>query len=80
MFFHIGKRSIIRTDTIIGIFNVDTIEISKLNLIYKDEIKDTTKSVIIDIDDEVVLSPISSITLIEREPFQDSDYLWKRSI
>ncbi|MFW6365638.1 MAG: hypothetical protein ACOC2H_04075 [Spirochaetota bacterium] len=63
---------------IIGIFNRETIEISDMNDEYKDEIDQSARSVIIDSDDEVITSPVSSATLIEREAFIDTDFLWKR--
>lgn len=79
MFFHIGVRKIIQAEEIVGIFNRETIEESEFNEEYKDELNSTAKSVIIDKDDEVILSMISSATLIEREPFSETDFLWQRS-
>ncbi len=78
MFFHIGERQIISAEHIVGIFNRETIENSEYNEIYKDEINETAKSVIIDNDDEVITSMISSFTLIDREPLPENDLLWKR--
>ncbi len=78
MYFHIGGRKIMSRRNIIGIFNRETIEISDMNDEYKDEIDQSARSVIIDSDDEVITSPVSSATLIEREAFIDTDFLWKR--
>lgn len=78
MFFHIGKREIVSIEDIIGFFNGETIELSDLNEVYQDEMKDNTKTVIIDKDDEVIVSEISSTTLIQRKAIPQEDILWQK--
>lgn len=73
MFIHIGNKEIVSDDKVIGIFNVDTMELSDLNEEYLDEVKKDTKSVIIDDDDEVIVSKVSSYTLIKRIPIDPKD-------
>ena len=78
MIFHIGKRNVISIDSVIGVFNSETIENSLLNEYYKEEVNEKTKSLIIDIDDEIIISEISSFTLIEREIINKNEMLWVR--
>ncbi|HOA06266.1 MAG: hypothetical protein APG08_01411 [Candidatus Methanofastidiosum methylothiophilum] len=66
MFLHIGNREIISLKNIVGIFNADTLIKSEINGDYLDEIKNDTKSIIIDKHDEVTVSKLSSYTLIGR--------------
>ncbi len=78
MFIHIGNKKVISDKKIIGIFNVETIEMSKNNEVYKDEISENVKAIIIDDDDEVINSQISSYTLMKREKFGDDDLIWSK--
>lgn len=66
MFLHIGNREIVSLKNIVGIFNADTLIKSEINGDYLDEIKNGTKSIIIDKHDEVTVSKLSSYTLIGR--------------
>ena len=66
MFLHIGNREIVSLKNIVGIFNADTLIKSEINGYYLDEIKNDTKSIIIDKHDEVTVSKLSSYTLIGR--------------
>jgi hypothetical protein len=66
MYIHIGNRDIISDKKLIGVFNYSTIEKSEINGIYLDECKDDTKTIIIDRDDEVIVSNIGSATIIKR--------------
>ncbi|MDA3899951.1 MAG: hypothetical protein PF637_05460 [Spirochaetes bacterium] len=78
MIFHIGKREVISFDSIIGIFNSESIEISEYNNYYKEEMNSSTRSIIVDCDDEIISSEISSYTLMEREIINSTELLWKR--
>ena len=74
MFLHIGNREIVSLNNIVGIFNADTLIKSEINGDYLDEIKNHTKSIIIDKHDEVTVSKLSSYTLIgriEKRNFKD---------
>jgi len=66
MFLHIGNREIVSLKNIVGIFNADTLIKSEINGDYLDEIKNGTKSIIIDKHDEVTVSKLSAYTLIGR--------------
>ena len=66
MFLYIGNREIVSLKNIVGIFNADTLIKSEINGDYLDEIKNDTKSIIIDKHDEVTVSKLSSYTLIGR--------------
>ncbi len=78
MIFHIGKRKVISLDSVIGVFSSETIENSLFNEYYKEEVDEKTKSLIIDKDDEIIVSEISSNTLIEREIINKNEMLWVR--
>lgn len=78
MIFHIGKRKVISLNSIIGVFSSETIESSLFNEYYKEEIDEKTKSLIVDKDDEIIVSEISSNTLIEREIINKNEMLWVR--
>lgn len=78
MFIHIGNKEIVSDKKIIGIFNIDTLELSSLNENYLDETKDSTRTVIIDEDDEVIVSEINSQTIIKRESIDSKDCIFLR--
>lgn len=80
MFLHLGQDTVIKTDEIIGIFDIDTTTVSKasrnfltakeksgrvVNVSYE-----LPKSFIVTVDKEknktVYISPISSVTLLKR--------------
>lgn len=62
-----------------GIFNSETLRKSELNNAYLDEEKKDTKSIIIDIHDEVIVSKISSVTLLSRLAAEEDGIIWTRS-
>ena len=66
MYIHIGKKDIISDKKLIGVFNYATIEKSEINSVYLDECKEDTKTIIIDSDDEVIVSNIGSSTIVKR--------------
>ncbi len=78
MFIHIGKKRIISDKVVVGIFNSKTLDMSLINEEYTDEIKEDTKSIIVDIYDEVMISNVSSYTLIKRNSINKDDFIWRR--
>ncbi len=78
MYIHIGDKNIVSDKKIIGIFNLETLEMSERNEDYLDEAKEDTKCIIIDEDDEVITSKISSATIIKREAIDLTDCLYLR--
>lgn len=76
MYIHIGKKDIISDKKIIGVFNYATIEKSEINSVYLDECKEDTKTIIIDSDDEVIVSNIGSSTIVKR--IKDTFNLYSR--
>ena len=79
MYLHVGERKITGTDEVMGIFNSETLRKSELNNAYLDEEKKDTKSIIIDIHDEVIVSKISSVTLLSRLAAEEDGIIWTRS-
>jgi len=78
LFIHIGKKRIISDKVVVGIFNSKTLDMSLINEEYTDEIKEDTKSIIVDIYDEVMISNVSSYTLIKRNSINKDDFIWRR--
>lgn len=88
MFLHLGQDTVITTDEILGIFDIDTTTVSKATRTYlamKEKNKDVInvsfelpKSFIVTFDKKtkekkVYISPISSVTLLKR--IENASYL-----
>ena len=65
MYLHLGENTVVRTDSIIGIFDMDTSTISKWT---KDYLSNATKNKrVINVSMELPKSQISSQTLMKRK-------------
>lgn len=88
MFLHLGQDTVITTDEILGIFDIDTTTVSKATRTYlamKEKEKrvinvsyELPKSFIVTLDKKsnektVYISPISSVTLLKR--IENASYL-----
>lgn len=88
MFLHLGQDTVITTDEILGIFDIDTTTVSKATRTYlamKEKSKNVVnvsfelpKSFIVTFDKKtkektVYISPISSVTLLKR--IENASYL-----
>ncbi|MGL4331797.1 MAG: extracellular matrix regulator RemB [Bacteroidales bacterium] len=79
MFIHIGERNIVSDKAIIGIFNVKTLEKSPINDKYLkkcDFSQRDIKTIVIDNNNEVILSKVSSFTVIKRTTLDEKDCVW----
>jgi hypothetical protein len=77
MFIHIGNREIISDAVLVGIFNRDTIDKSELNAHYSGKITPGVKSIIVDYENNVLTSDVSSYTIIKRIRINDG-IVWRR--
>jgi len=81
VFIHIGSRDIVSDQSIIGIFSRKTLEKSVLNNKYL-EICDFSqrdiKTIVIDNNNGVILSKVSSFTIIKRTTLDENECVWSR--
>lgn len=78
MYIHIGNRQIVSDRDIVGIFNSATIRLSEENRRYFEYLSDSrVKTLVVDKQDHVLTSGVSSFTIIKRTP-SDNDFSWRR--
>jgi hypothetical protein len=77
MHIHIGGRIIVSDRNIVGIFNSETILASETNSNYHDKVKKGDKTVIIDRENKVISSIVSSYTIMKRDVLKDG-VVWRR--
>ena len=77
MYIHTGNRVIVSDKKIIGIFNTETVALSKENSRYFEKIKKGDKTIIIDESDNCLTSKVSAFTVINRTSL-DCKYVWRR--
>ncbi len=77
MFIHIGKREIVSDSVLIGIFNRETMERSEQNIHYLRNLAKDVKSIVIDKNNSVIGSIISSYTIIKRKNMTEG-IAWRR--
>jgi len=81
LFIHYGEKKVISERKIIGIFNTDTLVLSKINNWIIDKISNNDKLVVITDNNNVLPSIVSPFTIIKRSKNQiiDKDILWRKS-
>mgnify|MGYP001018588468 CR=1 FL=1 len=77
MFIHIGKREIVSDSVLVGIFNRETMERSEQNIHYLRNLSKDVKSIVIDKNNSVIGSIISSYTIIKRKNMTEG-IAWRR--
>jgi len=77
MFIHIGKREIVSDSVLVGIFNRETMERSEQNIHYLGNLSKDVKSIVIDKNNSVIGSIISSYTIIKRKNMTEG-IAWRR--
>ncbi len=75
MYIHIGDKIVISSENLVGIFNKKSLEKSEINEKYTSTLKHSTRSLIVQIDNQIVESRISPYTLIKRNEIKDG-ILW----
>jgi len=78
VFIHIGNREIVSDSTLVGIFNRKTIEKSELNCHYMKNLSKNDKSIIIDKNNSVHGSGVSSYTIIKRKSLTEG-IAWRKN-
>jgi hypothetical protein len=81
VFIHIGEKKTISDRKIIGIFNINSIVSSDLNIVYKDYIGTSQcdiKTIVIDRDNMTLCSKVSPYTVIKRVLIDTKDCVWSK--
>jgi regulator of extracellular matrix RemA (YlzA/DUF370 family) len=80
VYIHIGSKSIVSDKKIIGIFNAETLKKSDLNIKIMDKIdfsQRDIKTIVIDSNNDLQVSKVSSFTIIKRTSIDDKDCVWR---
>lgn len=77
MHIHAGNRIIVSDKKIIGIFNTETILMSRTNNRFFDKIKSEDKTIVIDRTDNAITTGVSPFTVIKRTVLQ-ANIVWRR--
>lgn len=72
MFIHIGNKKILSGNLIVGIFNMETLEKSKENEKLTFGLEENVKTVLLDEENKISTSNISSYTIIKRAMINES--------
>jgi len=81
MYIHIGDREIVSATRTIGIFNFNTLLNSEYNQRIKeciDKSECDIKTIVIDTDNNIKVSKVSSFTVIKRVSIDSKDCIWRR--
>lgn len=78
MYLHIGNYRIISDKVLLGVFNRETVMASDENRWIWEKISDDDKSVIIDRENNIMGSNVSSFTIIKRTKFDLEDCIWRK--
>lgn len=77
MFIHIGGRKILPERKVVGVFNVETLRIACDSGMPVPEFDGNMKSVVVDVENDMHPSIVSSFTLMKRESIKDG-IVWRR--
>lgn len=77
MFIHIGGRKILPESKVVGVFNVESLRIAGDSGIPVADFDGNIKSVVVDVENEMHPSIVSSFTLMRRESIKDG-IVWRR--
>lgn len=77
MYIHIGNKKRVSINSIIGIFNIETIKMSQENKALLKSISSDCKTIAVCINKKIICSTVSPYTVIKRgNDFNDT--VWKR--
>ncbi len=77
MYIHTGNKRIVSDKKIVGIFNIETLRLSKINKRYFDEIQPGDKTLFVDRKNNFITSNVSSYTVISRIT-PGCNFFWRR--
>lgn len=78
MFIHIGDNIIVSDKKLVGIFNIETIEMSNDNEWIIQQVNGCGKTIAIDRNNTIISSCVSPFTVIKRTSL-DEDSVWRRN-
>ncbi len=78
MFIHIGNNKTVSDKKTIGIFNRDTLLLSKDNEWIIAQTESGHKTVVIDKNNKIISSKVSPYTVTKRTSW-DEDFIWRRN-
>jgi hypothetical protein len=77
MFIHIGERKTISIKSCVGIFNYQTLIQSDINVWICSRLDNSSKTVALPINGDVISSKVSPFTVIKRNSL-DTEFFWRR--
>ncbi len=77
MYIHAGKRRIVSDKKIIGIFNIETLKMSRENKRFFDMINPEDRTIFVDRKNNFITSNVSSYTIMSRTAI-DCNFVWRR--
>jgi regulator of extracellular matrix RemA (YlzA/DUF370 family) len=78
MFIHIGNNIIVSDKKIIGIFNRETLLLSKDNEWIITHVDSGHKTIVIDKNNNIISSKVSPFTVTKRTSWEE-DFIWRRN-
>ncbi len=77
MYIHAGKRRIVSDKKIIGIFNIETLKMSRENKRFFEMINPEDRTIFVDRKNNFIISNVSSYTIMSRTEL-DCNFVWRR--
>ena len=78
MFIHIGDNVVVSGTRIVGIFNRETLALSKDNEWITKQVDNSRKTIALDRNNAIMSSSVSPFTVIKRTAL-DEDSVWRRN-
>ena len=78
MFIHIGNKEIVSGNSIIGVFNIETLMKSEDNNFLFKDVSEENKTVVLKRNGKCIYSIISSYTIMGRTNLNITDAKWRK--
>jgi hypothetical protein len=78
MYIHIGNNVLVSGHKCVGIFNIETLKLSEVNVWMLEKVNDKDQMISLDINNNKIASEISSYTIIKRESISEEELLWSK--
>jgi hypothetical protein len=79
MYIHIGSNILVSGNKCVGIFNIETLNLSDDNKWMLNNISNNDKTVSLDIKNNIIGSEVSSYTIIKREAIKKDELFWSKN-